>query len=106
VITAESLRLASLSAATEVQRLALYAEQSAAALAAAEQRAEKAEQALKWARQRQAKLKTAPADLVAAARSHLDKIDSITTEQFCCGDERETREALRVVLEAIEANDG
>jgi hypothetical protein len=106
VITAESLHLASLSANAEVQRLCMLVEQSAAALATAELRATAAEQALKRAKQRQAKLKTAPADLTRAARAHLDKIDSITTEQFQCGAERETREALRAVLEAIEANDG
>jgi hypothetical protein len=106
VIAAEALHLAALGATTEVQRLALYAEQSAQALFQAEQRAEKAEAALKRARQRQAQLKTAPADLTRAARAHLDMIDTITTEQFQCGEEKAEREALRAILEAIEASDG
>ena len=102
MITAESLRLATQGAQTELARLCALVEQSAAALAVVELRAVAAEHALARAKKRQAKLKTAPADLVAAARAHLDMIDTITTEQFQCGAERPAREALRAVLEAIE----
>lgn len=102
MISAEALRLASLHTQTELALLCRLADDAAAALAAAETRAAKAEAALKRAKQRQAELKTAPADLVAAARAYLDKVCDITTEEFQCGGEKAEREALRTVLEAIE----
>lgn len=43
------------------------------------------------------------AALEAAARALLEKIDSITTEDFALGAERAEREALRAVLEGVEA---
>ena len=104
MITAESLRLAMLGAQTEVQRLCMLTGLAADALAAAELRATAAEQALERTKKRQAKLKTAPADLVAASAALLDRLDTITTAQFQCGAEKAEREALRTVLEAIEAD--
>jgi len=104
VITSEALRLASLSATTEVQRLCMLTGAAADALAVAEQRAEKADAALKRAKQRQTRLKTAPTDLVTAAHALLAKLDTITTAQFQRGAEKAEREALRAALEAIEAD--
>jgi len=100
--TAEALRMAAQHTQTDLARLCALVEQTAASLASVEAARISAESALARAKQRQAKLKTAPSDLVAAARKHLDTIDTITTEQFQCGAEREAREALRAVLEAIE----
>lgn len=102
VITAESLRLASMAAQTEVQRLALLAAQSAEALAAAEQRANRAEAEVRRLKALQKKLKTAPAELVTAAAALLERLDTITTEEFQCGEEHDQREALREVLETIQ----
>lgn len=101
MITAEALRLASQGATTELHRLCMLAERAADALAAAETRADKAEAALKRARQRHAQLKTAPADLVMASAALLDRLDTMTTEQFATGGEKAEREALRTILEAI-----
>jgi ABC-type enterochelin transport system substrate-binding protein len=100
--TSEALRLAALGATTELHRLCAMVEQAAASLASVEAARVSAERALARAKKRQAQLKTAPADLVAAARAHLDTIDAITTEAFQCGAERPAREALRAILEAIE----
>jgi hypothetical protein len=105
MITSDALRLAAQGATTELHRLCTLVALSAQALATAEQRAEKAEAALSRAKKRQAQLKAAPADLAATARALLDKIDTITTEQFASGAERPAREALRTVLEVIEASD-
>jgi hypothetical protein len=69
-----------------------------------EQRPLTAEAALARAKQRQAKLKTAPSDLVTAARALLGRIDTITTEQFQPGENREARVALGAILEAIEGD--
>lgn len=104
MITAEVLRGAAQGAQTELHRLCGLVEQSAAALAAAEQRAATAETALAQLKKRQAQLRTAPADLVAAAQALLDRLDMITTAQFAAGAERAEREQLRAVLETLEAD--
>jgi hypothetical protein len=42
------------------------------------------------------------ADLLAACKAVLAKLDSITTEEFRAGGEREQREALSVVVAKVE----
>lgn len=99
---ADTLHFAAFRAQFEVDELAKLAEQAAVTIRAAEQRATKAEAALKRSQQRLAQLRTAPDDLVQAARAYLDKMCDITTDEFACGGERAEREALRAVLDAIE----
>lgn len=94
-MSAESLRLAMKATQTHLAQLAREVEGYEAVLASAEA----ATAVLAHERTRIKTLRTAPDDLVAAAAALLDKLDTMTTEDFAHGAERDEREGLRAVLE-------
>ena len=99
-----SLLLAMHTTQEDMLRLSGMVQEAGAALAASERRAERAEASLAKERTRVASLTTAPADLVTTASALLHRLDTMTTEQFGQGGESTEREALRTVLERLQAS--